>query len=343
MKKKIVVFSNDSFYYQNKFLNYQNKNTQTIIDILNSKFHIHLISRKSLKKTTGKKIIKQIKMNEIKFLIKDIKKNKDLRFLFISITPFNFIYFILLKIFLVKKKQIFVFLRSDGFKEYQIKFSILGYWVYYLMFKLFSFGSNFLSCSRDFLHYKKENKILLPSELDDFWFKKNKKIKLEKKIKILYIGRFRKEKGYEELVDMFKKTHKKINNYNLSLTLVGDDKKKKIKEKNLKVIKYINNATKLRNLYDTHQIFVLPSYTEGFPQVILESLARKKPVIVFQEIKFLRKFYHDGLFVSKRNVISFTNTIKYIIKNYNKILKDISKIKLISKREYKKNLLLLIK
>ena len=343
MKKKIVVFSNDSFYYQNNFLNYQNKNTQTIIDILNSKFNIHLISRKSLKKTTGKKKIKQIETNKIKLLIKDIKKNKDLRFLFISITPFNFIYFILLKIFLVQKKQIFVFLRSDGFKEYQIKFPILGYWVYYLMFKLFSFGSNFLSCSRNFLHYKKENKILLPSELDEFWFKKNKKIKLENKIKILYIGRFRKEKGYEQLVDMFKKAHKKISNYNLSLTLVGDDKKKKIKEKNLKVIKYINNVTKLRNLYDTHQIFVLPSYTEGFPQVILESLARKKPVIVFQEIKFLRKFYHAGLFVSKRNVISFTNTIKYIIKNYNKILKDISKIKLISKREYKKNLLLLIK
>ena len=55
MKKKIVVFSNDSFYYQNNFLNYQNKNTQTIIDILNSKFNIHLISRKSFKKITGKK------------------------------------------------------------------------------------------------------------------------------------------------------------------------------------------------------------------------------------------------------------------------------------------------
>ena len=55
MKKKIVVFSNDSFYYQNNFLNYQNKNSQTIIDILNSKFNIHLISRKSFKKITGKK------------------------------------------------------------------------------------------------------------------------------------------------------------------------------------------------------------------------------------------------------------------------------------------------
>ena len=66
-------------------------------------------------------------------------------------------------------------------------------------------------------------------------------------------------------------------------------------------------------------------------------------IAVDEEIKFLRKFYHNGLFISERNVISFTNTIKYIIKNYNKIFKDISKIKLVSKREYKKNLLLLIK
>ena len=74
MKKKIVVFSNDSFYYQNNFLNYQNKNTQTIIDILNSKFNIHLISRKSFKKITGKKKIKQIEMNKIKLLIKNKEK-----------------------------------------------------------------------------------------------------------------------------------------------------------------------------------------------------------------------------------------------------------------------------
>ena len=50
MKKKgVVVFSNDSFYYKNKFLYYQNKNTQTIIDILNSKFQVFLISRDNQK------------------------------------------------------------------------------------------------------------------------------------------------------------------------------------------------------------------------------------------------------------------------------------------------------
>ena len=343
MKKKgVVVFSNDSFYYKNKFLHYQNKNTQTIIDILNSKFQVFLISRDNQKKTTGKRKIENLTMCNISSLIKNIKSDQNFKFFFVSITPFNFFFYLLLKLFFVPQKKIFVFLRSDGFKEYQVKFSTLGYLIYYFMFKIFSYGSSFLSCSNDF-HQVKKTKILLPSEINNFWIKKNKKIKFKKIIKILYIGRFRKEKGYEELINLFKSMNKKIEKFNLYLTLVGNDKKLIYKEKNLKVLKYIDNNLKLRKLYDDHQIFVLPSYTEGFPQVILESLSRKRPVIVFKEIKFLEKFYKGGLFISKRNVISFTNTIKYIIKNYSKIQSNINNIKLISKKDYKKNLLQLIR
>ena len=29
---------------------------------------------------------------------------------------------------------------------------------------------------------------------------------------------------------------------------------------------------------------ILPSFTEGHPQVVLESLARKRPVIIFRDI-----------------------------------------------------------
>jgi len=338
MKKKIVVFSNDSFYYQNKFLYYQNKNTQTIIDILNSKYDVHLISRESLKKTTRKKKIKEIEINKIKSLIQDIKKNRDLRFLFISITPFNFIYFILLKIFLVHKKQIFVFLRSDGFKEYQVKLPLIGYYIYFFMFKIFGLGSRFLSCSKYFEKIKKF-KILLPSELDNLWLKKDFNKKIHKKICILYVGRFRKEKGYTSLINIFKKMNKRLDGYSLYLTLVGSEKKEKFRAKNIKIIKQVNNDKKLKKIYDSHQIFILPSYTEGYPQVILESFSRKKPVIIFNEIKFLKKIFSKGLFVSERNEIACTKTIKHILTNYNKIITEIDNINLTLKRNYKFNLI----
>ena len=83
----------------------------------------------------------------------------------------------------------------------------------------------------------------------------------------------------------------------------------------------------------------MPSYTEGYPQVILESLSRKKPVIIFDEIKFLKKIYPKGLFVSERNEIDFTRTIKHILSHYKKIINEINKINLISKNNFKLNLI----
>ena len=73
--------------------------------------------------------------------------------------------------------------------------------------------------------------------------------------------------------------------------------------------------------------------------MILESFSRKKPVIILNEIKFLKKIYPKGLFVSDRNEIDFTKTIKYILLNYSKIINKINKIKLTSKNNYKINLI----
>ena len=41
----------------------------------------------------------------------------------------------------------------------------------------------------------------------------------------------------------------------------------------------------LIKFYDDHNIFILPSFTEGHPMALLEALARSRPVIIFDEIK----------------------------------------------------------
>ena len=38
-----------------------------------------------------------------------------------------------------------------------------------------------------------------------------------------------------------------------------------------------------------HNIFILPSYTEGHPQVLDESLSRLRPVIIFPEISHVKE------------------------------------------------------
>ena len=76
------------------------------------------------------------------------------------------------------------------------------------------------------------------------------------------------------------------NKRNISLTVIGAEKETfhKINQSNIKIISTESNKTKLIKQYDDHNIFILPSFTEGHPMVLLEALARRRPVIIFDDI-----------------------------------------------------------
>ena len=96
---------------------------------------------------------------------------------------------------------------------------------------------------------------------------------------------------------------------------------------------YVNDASDLINIYDNHNIFILPSFTEAHPQVLYESLARMRPVIIFEEISHVIQ-NQEGIFASKRNAQSLSNTIKLVMDNYANIHKSIKKNKLPMKQEF---------
>ena len=67
--------------------------------------------------------------------------------------------------------------------------------------------------------------------------------------------------------------------------------------------------------------------------VVLESLARLRPVIIFSEIEHIigdRK----GIFVSKRNLESFLDKTNYIKNNYKTIQEDMKKNNLPLKKDF---------
>ena len=61
--------------------------------------------------------------------------------------------------------------------------------------------------------------------------------------------------------------------------------------------------------------------------VILESLSRHRPVIIFKEIEHIIK-NRKGIFVSNRDNASLLEKINYIIGNYNSIQESIKSNKL---------------
>jgi glycosyltransferase involved in cell wall biosynthesis len=99
----------------------------------------------------------------------------------------------------------------------------------------------------------------------------------------------------------------------------------------------LSKVSKIINLYDTNDILILPSFTEGHPQVMLEALARLRPVIIFDEIKHIKKNY-SGVFISKRDTKSLKKTILNIVSNYDIIQSKIKLNKLPTKADFIKKL-----
>ena len=150
------------------------------------------------------------------------------------------------------------------------------------------------------------------------------------------MGRFKKDKGALYLAKIFKEYLK-----NYKLTIVGTEKKlikKNFYNRNIKYIGSISNVKKLINIYDEARIFILPSYIEGFPKVISESLARLKPIIIFEDIKYVVNG-RKGIFVCKRNELSLKKNINYILNNYKSIQKEIKSNYFYTKDNFNKKLL----
>ena len=114
---------------------------------------------------------------------------------------------------------------------------------------------------------------------------------------------------------------------------------------NIKYCGYVADPKALIDIYDKHNIMILPSFTEATPYVVDESLSRNRPVIIFEDIKYIVKD-KKGIFVSKRNIDSFSKTVNYIMNNYQQIQKNMkdnilptkkNKIKQISDIIYREN------
>ena len=118
-------------------------------------------------------------------------------------------------------------------------------------------------------------------------------------IKILYVGKLSKKKGVLSLVKAFNSLKKE----NLSLTLIGGAGSieeyneiiaecKKSKNK-INVLEPMNQK-ELAIEYNSHDIFVLPSFSEGLPIVPLEAMACGCKLVI-SDLPGVRDFYNSNV------------------------------------------------
>ena len=174
--------------------------------------------------------------------------------------------------------------------------------------------------------WQKKSYQVYPSRLDSRWLTNRKETSIEK-VKLLYVGRINPEKGIYDFLKMYDKLKIKT-----EFSIAGDSKNLVLDNKNIKLLGYISEPHSLIDTYDSHNILVLPSFTEAHPYVVDECLSRNRPVIIFEDISYIVRG-KKGIFISKRNIESFSETLDYIIKNYNIIQNDIEKNKLPTKQD----------
>ena len=92
----------------------------------------------------------------------------------------------------------------------------------------------------------------------------------------------------------------------------------------------------MKSLYDWSNIFVLPSYTEGNPRVIL-ILSRQRPIILLKILLFYQKIIKEFSYLE--NFKSFKNKVNFILKNYYKIQNSIKKNKKITSSSFDQSFL----
>ena len=328
MKKKLFIFSNERIFFQDEKFFCDNIDLKSSPEGLNKKFEVNLFGRKSSKKRSHEIKLKKLKIfsNIFSYLAEVVKSTKieNTKFLVISISPYTFLICLFLRLY---GKTPIVYLRSDGYGEYKAILGSLGIFIYHLMFSFTSLISNLISC-RNYILRGKKGKVVSPSQLDSVWLKKPKNQEI-KTFKLLYVGRIRVEKGIYSLASLIK------NKRDISLTIVGAEKNTsyKINQSNIKIELTQSNKARLIKYYDDHDIFILPSFTEGHPMVLLEALARRRPVIIFEDIKHVIG-NKKGVFITQRNFLNFFGTLNQIKKNYKKIQKDMMKNKLPTNKEF---------
>ena len=325
----LVVLNNEKISEKDNKFYCRNFNFKILPEGLNKFFNVQYIARKSKTNEHHELNLQNVKIasNIIQFIyyVFSTFKNKNTKYYIITINPYTFSAFLFLALF---RKKIFVYLISSGYEEWRYILGSWSIWIYHIMYSLVTSKATVIAL-HERLYQKKDGYVIESSTLNEEWLQNIKKPSLNK-IKFLNVSRVNPEKGIFEFLEMFKQL--KID---AEISVIGKIKNLTLQNKFQSIIQdskninfpgYISNRKALIEFYDNHNILILPSYTEGQPYVIDESLARRRPVIIFEDIKHVIKG-RKGIFVSERNVESLTRTINFIMNNYYDIQKEIEQNK----------------
>lgn len=175
----------------------------------------------------------------------------------------------------------------------------------------------------DMQKISKKEVYILPNGVDTTSFNESKNKSNDNTTEIVYIGSLLPVKGVEyliEAINILHQTHPKI-----SLTIVGDGSNRRSLEQIVKKHGLEQNIIftgkisheDVPNRLNSNDIFVLPSISEGMPNVLLEAMAAGLPIVATNVggIPDIVKNNKNGYLVEPKNPQQLAERIHFLIEN----------------------------
>lgn len=165
--------------------------------------------------------------------------------------------------------------------------------------------------------------VHIPNTIDYIPNKKS----LLKEENIVSVGRLSKEKGYLDLIDVYKIVQSKYPNWKLNIIGDGTERKaieEKIKKYNLEesiILHGFQNRDYINDVLSKSSLYVMSSHTESFGIVLLEAYAYGIPAVSFTSAQGACEIITDnwdGYLVKNRDKEQMAKRICELISNYNR-------------------------
>ena len=166
------------------------------------------------------------------------------------------------------------------------------------------------------------NSIVINNMVSDRFFETTKAERQDNTFKFISVGAFRRNKGFDILVDAFAKGHFPEN---VKLDIVGDGEERKLVESKIRElglsaqIHLLGTKTPMEvcELLCHSDCFVLSSRLETFAIVVIEAMAIGLPIIASRSggpETFLQS--EHGLLVGKENIEELTCAMQYMLEHH---------------------------
>ena len=172
---------------------------------------------------------------------------------------------------------------------------------------------------------KKVKCVYIPNSINFF---PQEKAKLETE-NLISIGRLSHEKGYLDLIDIFKELHQKYPDSKLNIIGDGTDRKKiekKIRDNKLEdyiILHGFQEKEYINKYLEKSSVYIMTSYTESFGLVLLEAFAYGIPCVAYSSAEGANEIISDnwdGYLIKDRDKNKMIKRICELLSNRNRRL-----------------------